>query len=201
MTNIYGDQPLTGRTKFRGVLDTTTSLRIGGGVTPLLGLPGGPFEGKPLWTAFTGGLIDEVRISNIIRYPREKLDERLWRRYYRSPDRELQNRMSTRLPYGISNSMDRLVPSGAMHLETDITLPIMGTISVLNLLKNCQFCGVNSRDNRMNTTKQIVLVALALVATVSSLNQFNSHSEQKNRIRNERLIKPTPSRQCCCYIF
>ena len=70
---------LTGRTKFRGVLDTTTSLRIGGGVTPLLGLPGGPFEGKPLWTAFTGGLIDEVRISNIIRYPREKLDERFWR--------------------------------------------------------------------------------------------------------------------------
>ncbi|RKU30002.1 hypothetical protein C6499_07220 [Candidatus Poribacteria bacterium] len=44
----------------------------------------------------------------------------------------------------------------------------------------------------MNTTKQIVLVALALVATVSSLNQFNSHSEQKTEYETNALLNQLP---------
>ena len=67
------------RGRFLGLLDTPSSLRIGGGVKPNLGLPGVPLAGKPTWTPFTEGLIDEIRISNIVRYPKKELAEGFWK--------------------------------------------------------------------------------------------------------------------------
>lgn len=54
-------------------------LQIGGGGETIIGAILGPFDGKPVLTNFTGGLIDEIRISNIIRYPKKKLDQEAWR--------------------------------------------------------------------------------------------------------------------------
>lgn len=50
--------------------DTDSPLCIGGGLAPLPSTFPGPFLGKPFWVPFTGGFIDEVRISDIVRYPR-----------------------------------------------------------------------------------------------------------------------------------
>ena len=53
--------------------DSDSPLCIGGGHDPNI------WEGLPTWKVFTGGLIDEVRISDIARYPKEKINNRLWR--------------------------------------------------------------------------------------------------------------------------
>ncbi|MXV75220.1 LamG domain-containing protein [Candidatus Poribacteria bacterium] len=53
-------------------------LQIGGGGPSLIGILEGPLKGKPVLSNFTGGLIDEVRISNIIRYPWAQLDKEFW---------------------------------------------------------------------------------------------------------------------------
>ncbi len=77
--NLWGAAKL-GRTIFIGVLNSSSSLRIGGGVPAPVGvIPNEPFFGRPFWTPFTGGLIDEIRISNIDRYPREDLDKKSWK--------------------------------------------------------------------------------------------------------------------------
>lgn len=77
--NLRGAAKL-GRTIFIGVLDSSSSLRIGGGVPAPVGvIPNEPFFEQPFWTPFTGGLIDEIRISNINRYPRENLDQEYWK--------------------------------------------------------------------------------------------------------------------------
>ena len=66
----------------RGILlrfdNTDGPLRIGGGRKPLLGVTPGPFLGKPVWVDFTGGLIDEVRISNVVRYPADGIADKKW---------------------------------------------------------------------------------------------------------------------------
>lgn len=68
-----------GRTIFIGILDSSSSFRIGGGVSPPIGeIPAEPFFGQPFWTPYTGGLIDEIRISNINRYPRKDLEQTSW---------------------------------------------------------------------------------------------------------------------------
>ena len=51
-----------------GLDDTDAPLCIGGGTEP------GPWPGQPFWHVFPNGLIDEVRISNIVRYPRDEID-------------------------------------------------------------------------------------------------------------------------------
>jgi len=53
---------------------------IGGGKEsrPFNGPDAPEWVGKPLWIPYTGGLIDEVRISNIVRYPRAQLDPGRW---------------------------------------------------------------------------------------------------------------------------
>ena len=53
-------------------------LQIGGGGLSLIGILEGPLKGKPVLSNFTGGLIDEVRISDIIRYPLAQLNKRFW---------------------------------------------------------------------------------------------------------------------------
>ena len=53
-------------------------LQIGGGGPSLIGILEGPLKGKPVLSNFTGGLIDEVRISNIIRYPWAQLNKEFW---------------------------------------------------------------------------------------------------------------------------
>lgn len=58
--------------------DTDAPLQIGGGREPLLGATPGPFLDKPIHVNFTGGRIDEVRISNIVRYPEEDVAEKAW---------------------------------------------------------------------------------------------------------------------------
>ena len=58
--------------------DTDAPLQIGGGREPLLGATPGPFFEKPIHVNFTGGLIDEVRISNIVRYPQEDVAAKEW---------------------------------------------------------------------------------------------------------------------------
>lgn len=58
--------------------DTDTPLQIGGGREPLLGATPGPFFEKPIHVNFTGGRIDEVRISNIVRYPEAGVAEKAW---------------------------------------------------------------------------------------------------------------------------
>lgn len=73
------DNKLYGRTNLgRGLADlhsTNAPFCIGGGRT----LPEEVIEKKNLWDDFTGGLIDEVRISNIVRYPPQAaLDKMLW---------------------------------------------------------------------------------------------------------------------------
>jgi len=52
--------------------NTDAPFCIGGGKPP------GPWPEKPFWNVFTGGLIDEVRISNIVRYPKEEGDAKRW---------------------------------------------------------------------------------------------------------------------------
>lgn len=54
-------------------------LQIGGGGPSFIGTLEGPLKGKPISSNFTGGLIDEVRISNIIRYPSGQLNKRFWK--------------------------------------------------------------------------------------------------------------------------
>ena len=53
-------------------------LQIGGGGPSLIGILEGPLKGKPVLSNFTGGLIDEVRISNIVRYPWAQLNKEFW---------------------------------------------------------------------------------------------------------------------------
>lgn len=50
--------------------NTDSPLCIGGGLeSPISTFPGA-FLGKQVWTPFTNGFIDEVRVSNIVRYPK-----------------------------------------------------------------------------------------------------------------------------------
>ena len=62
--NIDDDFPTFGNTDSR--------LRIGGGG------PKSRFGWKVNWDSFSDGLIDEVRISDIVRYPKEKIDDVGW---------------------------------------------------------------------------------------------------------------------------
>jgi len=61
--------------------DTDSPFFIGGGNTSAIrGIKGeapDPWVGKPVWIPYTDGFIDEVRISNIVRYPRGALNA--WR--------------------------------------------------------------------------------------------------------------------------
>lgn len=59
-----------GQGGFLPLENTDSPLCIGGGLAPLPSTFPGPFLGKPFWMPFTGGFIDEVRISDIVRYPR-----------------------------------------------------------------------------------------------------------------------------------
>lgn len=53
--------------------NTDSRLRIGGGGPEFL------FRQKIGWDSFSDGLIDEVRISDIVRYPKEKIEDVGWR--------------------------------------------------------------------------------------------------------------------------
>ena len=64
---------------------SASSLQIGGGMPPVIGVLPGPLEGKPIVSNFTGGLIDEVRISNIVRYPWAQLDKGAWKAEIKMP--------------------------------------------------------------------------------------------------------------------
>ena len=48
--------------------NAASPLRIGRGPEP-------PIEGELRWNSFVDGLIDEIRISKIVRYPKEKIEE------------------------------------------------------------------------------------------------------------------------------
>ena len=64
---------------FRGFTNTSSHLCIGGARDPVLGIDPGPRGGGgPPSTTFFEGVIDEVRISNIVRYPRENLNQHFW---------------------------------------------------------------------------------------------------------------------------
>ncbi len=65
---------------FRGFVNTPSPLCIGGAQHRLVGIDRGQGEGGkgPPSTSFIEGLIDEVRISNIVRYPRENLNQHFW---------------------------------------------------------------------------------------------------------------------------
>ncbi len=93
LSNAYAqrvvDTRLWGR-KVRGLADffirdlltfrtSDSPLQIGGGGTSLIGILEGPLKGKPVLSNFTGGLIDEVRISNIVRYPWAQLNKEFWK--------------------------------------------------------------------------------------------------------------------------
>lgn len=54
--------------------NTDGVFSVGGGEGP----PSGDIDKKWLWNPFTAGMIDEVRISNIIRYPKEELNANEW---------------------------------------------------------------------------------------------------------------------------
>jgi len=78
-TQLIGKAKLE-RTIFIGILNSLSSLQIGGGVQATVGnIPNEPFFRRPFWTPFTGGLIDEIRISNINRYPRKEIDQESWK--------------------------------------------------------------------------------------------------------------------------
>ena len=67
---VVNTQLREGQGGFLPPKDTDSPLCIGGGLAPLPSTFPGPFLGKPFWVPFTGGFIDEVRISDIVRYPR-----------------------------------------------------------------------------------------------------------------------------------
>ncbi len=62
---------------FRGFINTPGPLCIGGAREPVLGFDPAPRDGPPS-TIFSEGVIDEVRISSIVRYPRENLEHHFW---------------------------------------------------------------------------------------------------------------------------
>ena len=71
-----GDRDIKDLLAFR---TSDSPLQIGGGGPSLIGILEGPLKGKPLLSNFTGGLIDEVRISNIVRYPWAQLNKEFWK--------------------------------------------------------------------------------------------------------------------------
>lgn len=64
---------------------SASPLQIGGGMPLVIGTVVGPLEGKPVISNFTGGLIDEVRISNIVRYPWAQVDKGAWKAEIKVP--------------------------------------------------------------------------------------------------------------------
>ena len=71
-----GDRDIKDLLAFR---TSDSPLQIGGGGPSFIGILEGPLKGKPLLSNFTGGLIDEVRISNIVRYPWAQLNKEFWK--------------------------------------------------------------------------------------------------------------------------
>lgn len=71
---------------FRGFANTPSRLCIGGAREPVLGFDPGPRGNGPPSTIFTEGVIDEVRISKIVRYPRENLEHHFWKETIQVPD-------------------------------------------------------------------------------------------------------------------
>lgn len=94
--------------------NTDAPFCIGGGKPP------GPWPEKPFWNVFTGGLIDDVRISNIVRYPKEEGDAKRWSKIIGGQMARL-NPINTRLPCGLLILREIPTQNGAMHRETDTT--------------------------------------------------------------------------------
>ena len=67
---------------FLNLEDTDVAFYIGGGdVSAIAGMKGQvvePWIGNPVWIPYIDGFIDEVRISNIVRYPRENINLGRW---------------------------------------------------------------------------------------------------------------------------